>query len=161
MIGNILTPVAYDPLKVKLYLGGTLVTGYAADTMLEIERTDDNIHTTVGVQGDISTALSRNHFGTITIHLQNSSPTHAALLIWQQQADISGLVWFPVILQGSQAPSLDGFGFIQKQPNLTYGTTVGTMSWVIGISDAWLRQGDLSTAVGIGSQITQITGMTL
>lgn len=161
MIGHILTPIAYDPLKVKLYLGGSLITGYAPDTMLEIERTEDNIHVTVGVQGDVSTALSRNHFGTITIHLENTSPSHEALLVWQQQADVTGLVWFPVILQGSQAPSLDSMGFIQKQPNLTYGSSVGTMTWTIGILDAWLRQGDLSTAAGIFSQVADITGITL
>ena len=145
----ILTPSAYDPKKVRLYLMTQRVTGYAADTKIVVARNEDNIIPHMGVDGELSAALSRNQSGVLTVSLQNTSVWNGYLANWQKQASITGLIFFPVLLEGSQGMGLSTVGWIQKQPDLTYGTEVGQMDWEIGILDAWLSP-DTLYATGFG-----------
>lgn len=146
---QILTPFAYDPKKVRLFLMTQRVTGYAADTKIVVARNEDNTIPHVGVDGEVSVALSRNQSGVVTVSLQNTSVWNGYLSDWQKQASVTGLVFFPVLLEGSQGLGLSTIGWIQKQPDLTYGTEVGQMDWEIGVLDAWLSKDSLS-ATGFG-----------
>lgn len=153
---NILTPYAYDPKKVKLYLMTQRVTGFAADTKIVVSRNEDNTIPLMGVDGELSVALSRNQSGVMTVSLQNTSVWNGYFSDWQKQASVTGLVFFPVLLEGSQGLGLSTIGWIQRQPDLTYGTEVGTMDWEIGILDAWLNK-DTLTASGFG--LAGLTGI--
>jgi len=145
---KILTFNAYDPVKTILYLFGQRVSGFAADTKIVISRNNDNIIPHVGVDGEISTALSRDQSGVLTVSLQNTAQWNAYLAEWQKQASVTGLVFFPVQVEGSQGLSLNTVGWIQRQPDLTYGTEVGQMDWEIGILDAWLSPDNITGWVG-------------
>ena len=83
------------------------------------------------------------------VSLQNTSSWNGYFSAWQKQAAITGLVFFPVLLEGSQGLGLSTIGWIQRQPDLTYGSEVGQMDWEIGILDAWLSSDSLS-ATGFG-----------
>lgn len=147
----ILTPFAYDPKKVRLYLMTQRVTGFAADTKIVVSRNEDNVIPHVGTDGEMSAALSRNQSGVMTVSLQNTATWNAYLANWQKQASVTGVVFFPVQLEGSQGPSLNTVGWIQRQPDLTYGTEVGQLDWEIGILDAWLAPDGISGALaGLG-----------
>lgn len=150
---KILTLQAYDPIKTILYMMGQRVTGYAADTKIVISRNNDNITPHVGVDGEVSTALSRDQSGVLTVSLQNTAVWNGYLAQFQRQASVSGLVYFPVQVEGSQGLSLNTIGWIQRQPDLTYGSEVGQMDWEIGILDAWLSpdniQGAIAGAAGL------------
>lgn len=153
---KIITTTAYDPMKVLLYMGGIKVSGYAADTKIVIARNNDNIIPHVGVDGEMSAALSRDASGVLTVSLQNTSPWNSYLASWQKQSSVTGQVFFPVQVEGSQGLSLSTFGWIQKQPDLTYGTEVGQMDWEIGILDAWLAP---DTTTSIISNVLSLTGL--
>lgn len=147
----ILTPFAYDPKKVRLYLMTQRVTGFAADTKIVVSRNEDNVIPHVGTDGELSAALSRNQSGVLTVSLQNTATWNAYLANWQKQASVTGLIFFPVQLEGSQGPSINTVGWIQRQPDLTYGTEVGQLDWEIGILDAWLAPDGISGALaGLG-----------
>lgn len=147
----ILTPFAYDPKKVRLYLMTQRVTGFAADTKIVVSRNEDNVIPHVGTDGEMSAALSRNQSGVMTVSLQNTATWNAYLANWQKQASVTGVVFFPVQLEGSQGPSLNTVGWIQRQPDLTYGTEVGQLDWEIGILDAWLAPDSITGAIaGLG-----------
>ena len=152
----ILTPYAYDPKKVRLYLMTQRVTGYAADTKIVVARNEDNIIPHMGVDGELSAALSRNQSGVMTVSLQNTSVWNGYFSDWQKQASITGLIFFPVLLEGSQGLGLSTIGWIQRQPDLTYGTEVAQMDWEIGILDAWLNK-DTLTSTGFG--LAGLTGI--
>lgn len=147
MVTDILTPYAYDPKKVRLYLMGQRVTGFAADTKIVVSRNEDNIYPHVGVDGEMSAALSRNQSGVMTVSLQNTAAWNAYLSDWQKQASITGLVFFPVLLEGSQGPGISTVGWIQKQPDLTYGAEVGQLDWEIGVLDCWLNKDNIESAM--------------
>lgn len=150
---KILTFNAYDPVKTILYLFGQRVSGFAADTKIVITRNNDNITPHVGVDGEISTALSRDQSGVLTVSLQNTAAWNGYMAQWQKQASVTGQVFFPVQVEGSQGLSLNTVGWIQRQPDLTYGSEVGQMDWEIGILDAWLSpdniQGVLNNIGGL------------
>ena len=147
---KILTPLAYDPQKVLIYIGGQKLSGYAQDTKVVISRNNDNIMPHVGTDGEVSTAISRDNSGVVTISLQNTAVWNGYLAQFQRQAFVTGAVYFPIQVEGSQGLSLNTFGWIQKQPDLTYGSEVGQMDWEIGVLDAWLApdssQGALAAA---------------
>ena len=147
MVTDILTPFAYDPKKVRLYLMTQRVFGFAADTKIVVSRNEDNIYPHMGVDGELSAALSRNQSGVMTVSLQNTSAWNAYLSDWQKQASITGLVFFSVVLEGSQGPGISTIGWIQKQPDLTYGTEVAQLDWEIGVLDCWLNKDNIESAM--------------
>lgn len=153
---QIITPRAYDPRATRLFLFTQRVSGYAADTKIAVARNEDNIIPHVGVDGEVSVALSRNQSGVITVSLQNTSKWNGYLANWQKASSITGLVFFPVLLEGSQGLSLSTIGWIQKQPDLSYGSEVGQMDWEIGILDAWL---DDSTLGALTSGLAGLVGI--
>lgn len=143
---KILTYNAYDPVKTILFMFGQRVSGFAADTKIVIARNNDNIMPHVGVDGELSAALSRDQSGVMTVSLQNTAVWNGYLAQWQKQASVTGQVFFPVQVEGSQGLSLNTVGWIQKQPDLTYGSEVAQMDWEIGILDAWLSPDNLQGA---------------
>ncbi|WBF79437.1 hypothetical protein BNCALIDO_00047 [Aeromonas phage vB_AdhM_TS9] len=138
MSTQLLSLYAFDPLKCKLYLGGQRVFGYAADTKITISRNSDNIMVLTGTDGEASAALSRDRSAVMTVSLQNTSKFNETLALWQRQADSTGLVWFPVLLEGSQGPSINTMGCIQRQPDYTVGSEIQQLDWEFYILDAWL-----------------------
>ena len=145
MSTQILTPFAYDPLKVKLYLGTQKVFGYAPDSKISVSRNSDHAMPHMGTDGELSVALSRDRSGLMTVNLQNTSGFNKTLMLWQRQADVTGAIFFPVQLEGSQGPSISTIGWIQRQPDLEYGSEVGDLSWEIGLLDAWYAPDQISS----------------
>lgn len=156
MSTQILTPFAYDPLKVKLYIGTQKVFGYAPDSKITVSRNNDNAIPTMGTDGELSVALSRDRSGVMTVSLQNTSGFNKSLMLWQRQADVTGAIFFPVLLEGSQGPSIATIGWIQQQPDLEYGSEVGQLDWSIGLLDACYGPDQLSTILGSVGAITGI-----
>ena len=146
MSTQLLSLQAYDPKNVKLYLGGVRAYGFAPDTKITVSRNSDNIMTMTGTDGEASAALSRDRSGVLTLSLQNTSGFNDYLSAWQKQADATGLVWFPILLEGSQGPTIASFANIQRQPDLTYGSEGGTLDWELYIVDCWYAP---STSTGV------------
>lgn len=146
MSTQLLSLQAYDPKNVKLYLGGVRAYGFAADTKITVSRNSDNIMTVTGTDGEASAALSRDRSGVLTVSLQNTSTFNEYLSGWQKQADATGYVWFPILLEGSQGPTIASFANIQRQPDLEYGSEIGTLSWELYVLDCWYAP---STSTGV------------
>lgn len=153
---KILTLQAYDPAKVLVFIGGQRVSGFAADTKVVVARNNDNIMSHVGVDGETSVAQSRDNSGVVTISLQNTAKWNGYLAQWQRQANVTGLVYLPIQIEGSQGLSLNTAGWIQKQPDLTYGSEVGQMDWEIGVIDAWLSPDQIQ---GVAAGVTGLLGL--
>lgn len=149
---QLLSLQAYDPYKCKLYVGGQRVFGFMDDTKITVSRNNDNITVLTGTDGEASAALSRDRSGVLTVSLQSTSKFNETLAIWQRQADSTGLIWFPVLLEGSQGPSINTVGCIQKQPDLTYGSEINGLDWELYLLDCWLAPTTEAALIGsIGS----------
>jgi len=143
----------YDPSEVKLILGGYSPFGFAPDTKIVVSKAEDLILPVQGTDGDTSIARNRNTLGTMTISLQNTSPSNGILASMDLVARTTGSSVFPVIMEDPTGMALiSTFGWIQTQPDYSVAQTVGQMDWVIGIADATLSGNITGAALGtIGS----------
>lgn len=66
---------AYDPNDVNVIVDGVALTGFAEDTFVSAERTEDNFTEYVGAQGEVAMAESNNRTGEITVTLEGTSPS--------------------------------------------------------------------------------------
>lgn len=65
----------YDAKDVALTVDGVFITGFADGTFIEAEKDEDNMDTAVGAQGDVVDSTVNNPLGTITVTLQQTSPS--------------------------------------------------------------------------------------
>lgn len=129
---------AFDPAQVILLLGGYSPYGFS-ESKIVINKAEDFILPTVGSDGDLSLAINRNTMGTMTIGLQNTSPSNEVLSVWAFAAKTSRIVTFPIAMidpSGMELLSTDAW--IQTQPDYTIAKEVGEMQWVLGLFDATL-----------------------
>ncbi|GKU78563.1 phage protein [Paenibacillus sp. L3-i20] len=63
----------YDPKSVSVIIQNVHLTGFG-ESMVEIEKDEDNYETSVGAQGDVVRTKINNKLGTITLTLQPTSP---------------------------------------------------------------------------------------
>lgn len=155
---NMLTDFrAFDPKNVRLLLGGYEPTGYAEDSMIVTTLANDIIMPYGGLDGDVSLAINRNHLGTMTITLQNTSPSNTVLSSFVTQAYKTGIVAFPVMFsEPTSGLLLTTIGWVQSQPENTLSGEINTMPWVIGLKDARTLYNKT-----IANAFSQIKGLTL
>ena len=159
MASKLITTTAYDAAKVKLYLGTELVEGYAEDSKITVTRNNDLVTPKVGTDGEVALSLSRNRTGTMEVNLMTPSKTNDKLYVFIRQADTTGIIYFPVVLEGSQGPYLTAIGWVQAVPALTYGSEVGNMNWTIGLLDCWLAPNQGSSVLNaIGDVVNGLAG---
>ena len=64
---------SYDPKKVNVIVNGKVITGFAADGVIELTRNEDIVTTVVGAKGDVAYNENANESGQVTLHLMGSS----------------------------------------------------------------------------------------
>ncbi|MCE5168526.1 DUF3277 family protein [Paenibacillus profundus] len=69
------TSTNYDAMDVTVTVDGTFITGFAEGSMVEGEKDEENFSASVGAQGDVVVSEVNNPLGTITITLQQTSPS--------------------------------------------------------------------------------------
>ena len=150
--------MAYDPSQVILSLGGWEPWGFAADTKIVINKTNDIINPYSGTDGDVSLALSRNRLGTLTMSLQRTCPANEVLAAYAQTMYSTRQVAFSVYLEDPRGYYISTIGWIQSQPDDTIGETIQENQWVIGLKDASL----LRSTVGVGvNALNSISALTI
>lgn len=149
---------AFDASEVILLLGGYQPVGFATDTKIVVSKTGDIVTPYSGTDGDTSLALQRNKLGTLTMSLQNTSESNEVLTAFHQQMYLTRVVAFPVYLQDPRGFGLVTVGWIQSQPDMTVGSEIQSVDWVIGLKDATLNYSDaLSTSANALNGIKGLT----
>ncbi|MBH5316706.1 DUF3277 family protein [Paenibacillus sp. GSMTC-2017] len=88
----------YDPKSVSVIIQNVHLTGFG-ESMVEIEKDEDNYETSVGAQGDVVRTKINNNLGTITLTLQPTSPQ---IPFMNNLANTGDLVPVTVIYAGEQ-----------------------------------------------------------
>lgn len=70
---------SYDAKSVSVIVDGVYITGFAEGSFVEAEKMEDTFQTSVGAQGDVGISEVNNPIGTITVTLQQTSPSVAYL----------------------------------------------------------------------------------
>jgi hypothetical protein len=108
----------YDAKSVSVIVDGVYLTDLG-ESMVEIEKDEDNFSVVVGAQGDTVRSKVNNNLGTITVTLQQTSPQIAYL---DKLANSGALVPISVISAGDPKETTSSTeAFIKKPASRTYG----------------------------------------
>ena len=137
------------------------MVGFSPDTKITLSRNNDIVLPKVGVDGDVSLALSRDRTASMTINLMGPSETNQYLSLFARQADTTGIVTLPIIIEGSSgAPYFTGIGWLQSIPEVFYGAEVPDLAWVFGILNGfWSFDGATSLLGSVTDAISEISGV--
>lgn len=69
----------FDPAQVLFNFGEVLVTGYADDTLIEVEQLEADFDLMVGAQGDSVRSANNNKSARVKIYLLQSAPCNDLL----------------------------------------------------------------------------------
>ncbi|BFH10697.1 DUF3277 family protein [Paenibacillus melissococcoides] len=107
------TSTNYDAMDVTVTVDGTFITGFSEGSMVEGEKDEDNFAASVGAQGDVVVSEVNNPLGTITITLQQTSPSVSFL---NQLANAKKMVPVWVIYNGTPKEKFGGSRARVKKP---------------------------------------------
>lgn len=109
----------YDPKQVVLIVGGRQITGFAADSFINVARNSDAFTMQVGIDGEGTRSKSNDKSGTITFSLMQSAKDNEYLssLALADELDNSGLV--PAMVKDVNGTTLNVAeqAYIQKVPD--------------------------------------------
>jgi len=122
----------FDPKELSIIAGPYIMRGFA-DNLVTVARTNTAYELVVGADGEGTRVKSNDRSGTITISLQQTSPSNDELstLALADEATNSGL--FPMLIKDNLGTTLFTADtcFIEKFPDAAFGKTVQTREWVI------------------------------
>lgn len=133
----------YDPGEISFVFGTIIITGFAADTMITVERMTDTWSDIAGSDGFVTRARSRDKRGVVTVNLDMSSMDNDKLQAVLAQDELDGTGAYPILMRDGSgttvcsAPS----AWIVKPAVVEYGSGVNNRQWVFHCDT-------LSTAVG-------------
>lgn len=123
----------YDPEDIILLIGGVPVKNFGSDSAVVISR-DGNINEKqVGVLGEVTVNRMRDKTGTLTVTLKGQSEEDK-MLDELQALDVYS---FPVVLiVKSTNKQLITEGWLEEQPDMSFGTQMDDREHVIGLANS-------------------------
>lgn len=114
--------LTYDPSQVSVVLGGNILGGFSDGTFVTIARNADMWSMKVGVGGQATRAKSSDKSGTITVVLQQSSPSNDDLsaLIAADELTNAGAV--PLLIRDASGRTLATAltAWVSRYPNVDF-----------------------------------------
>lgn len=122
---------AFDPYEVKVTVLGQPIVGFSDDKVM-VERANNAWELVVGADGEATRVKSNDLSGTITITLQQTSPSNnLCSAIFQVDDKLStGVV--PISIQDNSGKTLVVAAkcYVEKMPDATFGKTHNDRVWV-------------------------------
>lgn len=124
---------SYAANQVKIIVGPHLITGVAPDTFVNIEPVTEGTVSEAGAYGDVARAMSLDDRHTITITLQQTSASNAALTGLHRLDQVTqgnGVV--PVMVTDLRGGTLfSGQGWIKKMPAAGFASGLSNREWTL------------------------------
>lgn len=122
----------YDPAKVIVNVAGANLEGYADGTFINAERSSDTFTKSTGSDGRTTRVKQNDKSGTITITLQQSSPSNNILssIMVLDEASNEGIV--PIAIKdilGTTAIA-SGYCWVKKPPAVGFAKDAGNREWL-------------------------------
>lgn len=123
----------YDPKQVTLIVGGKIISGFADDDFIEVERDEDAFSKKTGVDGETTRAKNNMRSGHIIVRLMQSSSSNDDLSDFAllDEKDMSGAG--AVLCKDGSGRSVFSAqsGWIKKLPKATFKKDVEMREWTI------------------------------
>lgn len=137
----------YSPSEVKISVAGHLVSGLTEQSFVDIAFTNDRITMEKGADGEVARVINSDDSATITLRLQQTSPSNDVMTALYQADVISKSATFPITVEdklGTTKYVCDA-AWITQLPSVTFSNGVESREWVI-------QCGTLAAAIIGGNQ---------
>ena len=133
----------FDPALFTVIIAGKIISGFADDDFIEIERDEDMWTKKVGVDGEVTRAKSNNRAGKVTIHLMQSSMSNDDLstLALIDEASNAGVGVLLCKDQSGRSVFASDSCWVKKFPKANYKKGVNTVEWQIDTGVLVVYQG--------------------
>lgn len=78
-MGKDIEIASYDPKKINVIVAGRVITGFSADGVVTLAKSEDSVTPSVGAKGDVAYSENANESGTVTLTLMSTSSSLAYL----------------------------------------------------------------------------------
>ena len=131
----------YDPGDVRLTVGGNIISGFAEDTMVTVERNSDSYTMSVGCGGEVTRSRGRDTTGRITITLKQTSGSNGVLSLLNILDEQSGGGIVPVNIGAGLAVYSSAQSWIVKPPPAEQGKEASDREWLIDCASLDVYEG--------------------
>ena len=132
-------PRTYDPQKVVVIFAGNIITGFAADSIIEVDFNEDSVTVEVGADGEFARVISRNESAEFKIRLMQTSPSNDVLDAMHAADKATGRGFAPLLVKDESGTAVAGAesAWVKKLPPLKRGKGIETNEWVLGCGKAY------------------------
>lgn len=136
----------FDPNQLTMIFGTSIMTGYADGTMLSIDMDEQRYNTEVDANGNSIRYKINNNNATITLTLNQGSPSNDVLSLFVNLDRQSDTGVFPISIKDNRGSTLISSvgAYVEKTPTITFGTTGNNREWVIKATDVGFFAGGLN-----------------
>lgn len=121
----------YDPKGGTLTVGGNIITGFAPDSIVTIERNEAMWSLQVGADGEGTRSKSNNRSGRFTFSLMQTSDSNRILSGMAFIDETTGGMAVPVMYKHGDNTFMAETGWIIQQPASEFAREAGPREWVI------------------------------
>ncbi len=123
----------YDPKKVVVSFLGNLLTGFTSGSFVTVARAVDGFTLKVGADGKGTRVRSSNRSGTITINLDQTSPSNDVLSAAAAADELGGVGVGPFFLKdsGGRTLAVAQSAWVKKMPSVDFSDAAGSRAWVL------------------------------
>ena len=129
MAGEVRT---YNSARVLVLVGGVPLQGFAEGTFVNIAPQADRVTSKSGADGEVSRSISSDKRHTITVTLQQTSPSNDVLSGMALADELSGGgLPVPFLVQDLSGRTLfaTDVAWVSRAPNITFGVESGDREW--------------------------------
>jgi len=126
----------FDPKQLSVIVGPYIIKGFS-ETMISITRGTDAFSMIVGADGEATRVKSNDNSATITLTLQQGSPSNDVLSLIATADRLTSTGIFPFLLKDNLGNTVMTAAscFIAKVPDIVFGKTHNDRVWTIMTDD--------------------------
>ena len=128
----------YDPGAVGFTLNGVEITGWAEGDMITVEKNEPHFNVHVGTKGEVSRARIRDNTYTVTIRLQQVSPSIPAIegfKILDNVTKMPPLVVLKVKDPATKDELMAGKAWLMEDPTRAWGNEISVREYTFFVVD--------------------------
>jgi len=127
----------YVPEDILVIIGGAIMSGFGDGTFVVVERDEDTFSKKTGANGRTTRTKSSNKSGSITLTLQQTSPSNDILSAIHAIDEQTGNGVVPVLIKDKRGTSIHSSpaAWVKKPASASYAKESEDREWVLDCAD--------------------------
>jgi len=126
----------YDPALVSVVFGPKILTGFAQDSIVTVERLNDTWTDQVGARGYVSRARNADRRGTITVVFDQTSQSNDDLSAIMLQDELNSTGVYPILVRDASGTSVasGASAWLTRPATIEMGNGILGRQWVFRVA---------------------------